>query len=106
MSFARVYEEREELTPEHNQGLVLVEFGADWCPICQAFQADLEKALQSVPGAYRHVKVQDGKGKPLGRRYQVKLWPNLVFLREGQIVTQLARPSSDELLAALQGWSG
>jgi len=105
MNFTKVYEEREELGLEHSQGRVLLEFGADWCPICQAFQVQLEKTLRELPGDYRHVKVQDGKGKPLGRRFQVKLWPNLIFLREGEIVAQLARPSSEELLEAVQRWS-
>jgi thioredoxin 1 len=45
----------------------------------------------------RHVKVEDGPGQPLGRSFGVRLWPNLVFLRDGRIVRQLARPTYEEL---------
>ena len=49
----------------------------------------------------RHVKVEDGKGRPLGRSFRVKLWPNLVFLRNGQVVQQSARPEPAEVEAGL-----
>jgi hypothetical protein len=32
----------------------------------------------------------------------VRLWPNLVFLRDGQVVRQLARPSRADLEAAFR----
>ena len=50
--------------------------------------------LQEHPGI-RHIKVEDGPGRPLGRSFRVKVWPNLVFLRDGQVVTQLARPTME-----------
>ena len=86
-------------------GPVLVEFGADWCPYCQAIQPHLRAALARHPDV-RHVKVADGKGKPLGRSFRVKLWPNLVFMRDGQILQQSARPGAGEVeegLAAIAG---
>lgn len=48
--------------------------------------------------AVRHVWVEDGKGKPLGRSFRVKLWPTLVFLKDGREVTRLVRPSEPEQL--------
>lgn len=48
------------------------------------------------------MKVEDGPGRPLGRSFGVRLWPNLVFLRDGQIVRQLARPSRTELEEAFR----
>jgi thioredoxin 1 len=81
-------------------GPVLVEFGAPWCPYCQALQPHLAAALRQFPGV-RHIKVEDGKGKPLGRSYRVKLWPNLVFLRDGRVVAQAARPSPEDVREGL-----
>jgi thioredoxin 1 len=77
-------------------GLAVVEFGASWCPHCQAVQASLKSELASRP-EIRHIKVEDGKGKPLGRSFRVKLWPTLVFLRDGQVTAQMSRPADDEL---------
>src|SRR5262245_35480827 len=82
-------------------GPVLVEFGADWCPHCQAMQSHLRKQLERHP-AVRHIKVADGKGKPLGRSFRVKLWPNLVFMRDGKVVQQSARPGREEIQKGLE----
>jgi thioredoxin 1 len=53
-----------------------------------------------------HVKVEDGPGRPLGRSFRVKLWPSFVFLRDGAVVRQLARPSHAELEDAFRGLAG
>lgn len=90
---------REEI--EKTEGPLLLEFGASWCPICQAFTPQLESVLKKHPNV-RHVKVEDGKGKLLGRSFRVKLWPNFVFLRDGQVLAQLARPSISEVEQQLQ----
>ncbi|HUL80128.1 MAG TPA: thioredoxin, partial [Vicinamibacteria bacterium] len=49
---------------------------------------------------------EDGPGRPLGRSFQVRLWPNLVFLRDGRVVRQLARPGHDQLDEAFQALLG
>jgi thioredoxin 1 len=45
----------------------------------------------------KHVKVEDGPGRPLGRSFSVRLWPSFVFLRDGRVVQQIARPSYSAL---------
>ena len=72
-------------------GAAVVEFGAPWCGICRAAQPLLATAFADHPHV-RHLKIEDGKGRPLGRSFGVKLWPTLVFLRDGQEVTRLVRP--------------
>ncbi|HEX5270446.1 MAG TPA: thioredoxin family protein, partial [Gemmataceae bacterium] len=54
----------------------------------------------------RHIWVEDGKGKPLGRSFRVKLWPSLVFLRDGRVVKQVARPEPAEVSEGLEAISG
>jgi thioredoxin 1 len=82
-------------------GLTLLEFGAPWCGICQGAQPMIEAALAPHPGV-RHLKVEDGRGKPLGRSFSVKLWPTLVLLREGAVLGRWVRPHRpDELVATL-----
>jgi thioredoxin 1 len=85
---------REEL--DAMSGPVLVEFGTAWCGFCQAAQRDIVDLLARHPGV-RHVKVEDGPGRRLGRTFRVKLWPNLVFMKDGTVVKQLARPSAREM---------
>jgi thioredoxin 1 len=89
-------EEIDQLT-----GPVLLEFGTPWCGYCQAAQRDIVTLLAEHPGV-RHVKVEDGPGRRLGRSFRVKLWPNLVFMNDGAVVRQLARPSQREMRDAFQ----
>ena len=84
------------------EGPAVVEFGTPWCGYCRAAQPLIAGALASHDKV-RHVKVEDGSGMPLGRSFGVKLWPTLVFLRDGREVTRLVRPGSSEPIAqALQ----
>jgi thioredoxin 1 len=76
-------------------GATVLEFGAGWCPHCQAAQPAIAAALADHPNI-RHVKVGDGKGKPLGRSFQVKLWPTLVFLKAGKELARVVRPTAEE----------
>jgi thioredoxin 1 len=107
VSFDNNYDKPEPSRSEIDSlsGPLLLEFGASWCGYCQALQGPLESLLQSYPHV-RHIKVADGKGKPLGRLFGVKLWPNLVFLRDGQIVKQLARPEIDDVRRGLEELAG
>lgn len=71
----------------------VLEFGTPWCGHCQAAQPLIEQAFKSHL-ELAHIKVEDGKGRRLGRSFAVKLWPTLVFLRGGQEVARLVRPQS------------
>ena len=77
-------------------GTLLLEFGAEWCPHCQALEPPLQALLQQHPEV-QHWKIEDGKGKPLGRSFRVKLWPHLVLLRQGLQLGQWARPDQQQL---------
>lgn len=82
-------------------GLAVLEFGAGWCPICQAARPDIDRALSAAPGL-RYRRVEDGPGRPLGRSFRVKLWPTVVLLRDGVEVGRVVRPTSAaEVLALL-----
>ena len=90
----------DTLAKEHP---LLVEFGASWCPICEAAQPLLEQAFDGRHAMVQHIKVEDGKGQALGRSFKVKLWPTLIFMRDGQEVERLVRPTNAaDIRAALE----
>jgi thioredoxin 1 len=74
------------------EGPALLEFGTNWCGWCRAAQPLLAEALAAHPGL-RHIRVEDGPGRRLGRAFGVKLWPTLIFLRDGREVGRLVRPA-------------
>ena len=82
-------------------GFTAIEFGTSWCGYCRAAQGPITDALASLPEV-RHIKVEDGSGRPLGRSFGVRLWPTVVFLRDGKEVARVVRPrSTDDFHAAL-----
>jgi len=56
----------------------------------------LAALLKEFPNI-RHLQIEDGPGRPLGRSFRVKLWPTLVFLRDGQVLKQVARPDLQQV---------
>lgn len=85
-----------------SKGAMLVEFGATWCEYCQAVQPIIASALVNYPNM-QHIKIEDGKGRSLGRSYSVKLWPTLIFLINGQEVQRLVRPTNSEAIVEALG---
>ncbi|HEY0286081.1 MAG TPA: thioredoxin family protein [Pseudomonas sp.] len=73
-------------------GTSVVEFGTDWCEYCKAAQPLIAQVFRDYPNV-RHLKIEDGSGRPLGCSFHVKLWPTLVFLRDGVEVGRLVRPT-------------
>ena len=90
---------REEI--DRTDGPVLLEFGTSWCGHCRILAPRLKALLGEYPQVH-HIKIEDGPGRPLGRSFGVKLWPTLVFLRDGRIVKQAARPEPAEVRDGLQ----
>jgi thioredoxin 1 len=90
---------------ERMQGPVLLEFGARWCGHCRALAPGLARLLEGHP-EIQHVKVEDKQGMRLGRSFRVTVWPTLVFLKDGQVVKQLARPNLREIQEGLDAIDG
>lgn len=80
-------------------GPLLIEFGTGWCGHCQGAQPLIEAALNSHAGL-PYLKIEDGPGRPLGRSFRVKLWPTLVFIKDGQELERLVRPTVESDIAA------
>ncbi len=79
-------------------GRVMLEFGTSWCGYCQAAQSLIATALHDYPHV-QHIRIEDGKGQRLGRSYAVKLWPTLVFLKDGVERSRMVRPQSAQVIA-------
>ncbi|MDX1654531.1 MAG: thioredoxin family protein [Candidatus Competibacteraceae bacterium] len=93
MAMTDTFEKTEPTRAEINalEQATVIEFGTPWCGYCRAAQGPLATALADHPHVH-HLKIQDGRGRPLGRSFGVKLWPTLIFIKNGQEVARLVRP--------------
>ncbi len=80
-------------------GPTLLEFGSPTCGWCRAAQPLIAESLAAHPRV-RHLKVADGRGRPLGRSFGVKLWPTLLFLADGREASRLVRPDDAQAIGA------
>jgi len=83
------------------EGPCLLNFGTSWCGYCIAAQPLINLALAQYRDV-KHLKVEDGKGRRLGRSFSVKLWPTLIFMKDGIELKRIVRPTTiDEIIMGL-----
>lgn len=94
MALSTTYETKEPTRAEVDRhgSPMMIEFGSPTCGYCRAAQPHIARAMAEHPGV-RHLKIEDGSGRPLGRSFGVRLWPTLVFLSQGAEVARLVRPT-------------
>jgi thioredoxin 1 len=92
-SYSTTQPERSDV--DQLPGTVALDFGTNWCGVCQGAAADIAAALAVAPQV-RHMKVEDGPGRPLGRSFRVKLWPTIIVLKDGVEVARVVRPASSQ----------
>lgn len=95
-----IYKDYAAVEPSRNEvnqleGITVLEFGAPWCGYCRAAQPLIAAAFAGR-SSIRHIKIEDGKGRPLGRSFRITLWPTLVFLKDGREMARLVRPTASE----------
>jgi thioredoxin 1 len=94
MSFVRDYAasgpSRQEV--DGLAGATLLEFGNSWCGHCRRAEPLIEQAF-ARHGGVRHIRIADASARRLGRSFGVKLWPTLVFLKDGKEISRLVRPA-------------
>ena len=94
MSFIREYVAEEPSRQEVDglAGATVLEFGNTWCGYCRHTEPLIAEAFARHDNV-RHIRIADASGRRLGRSFGVKLWPTLVFLKDGKEVSRLVRPN-------------
>jgi len=94
MGFVRDYSESAPARSDVDgiPGATVLEFGNSWCGHCRRAEPLVVDAF-ARHDQVRHIRIADGSGRRLGRSFGVTLWPTLVFLKDGQEVARLVRPT-------------
>jgi thioredoxin 1 len=70
------------------QGLVLVDFWADWCVPCRMQSPILEKVASEIGDKVTIAKLNVDKHKNIASRYGVRSIPTMLLFRHGRMVKQ------------------
>lgn len=66
--------------------LVLVDFGASWCPPCKQMEPVLQKVMANHAGKFSLVKVDGGRDQDLMQLYKVTALPVFIIFKDGKQV--------------------
>lgn len=93
---------------EDHDKLVMVDFGASWCPPCRALAPIVDELAKEYEGRALVGTLDTDANQQTAARFGVRGLPTLLFFRKGQVVDAIvgAQPKAklaaklDELLAA------
>ncbi|MDG2014709.1 MAG: thioredoxin [Pirellulaceae bacterium] len=84
---------------------VVIDFYANWCGPCRRLAPTIERVAKIYAGQIKFVKVNTDDEAVLAEQFNVSSLPTLVFLDEGQVVSQFAGLISEEhLKSELNEW--
>lgn len=84
---AVVYLTKENFKDETSQGLVLVDFYAEWCGPCKMLEPVIYELAEEVTDA-KICKVNVDDAKELAIQFDVSTIPNIFILKDGEVVYQ------------------
>jgi thioredoxin len=78
----------DETLAQH-EGLLMVDFWAEWCGPCKAIAPVLEDLARESAGRVTLAKVNVDENHALTARYGVRSIPTILFVKQGKVVDQV-----------------
>lgn len=86
-----------------SDGVVLVDFYADWCGPCKMIAPILEQLHDEYQGKLNIIKVDVDAEQALAQRYSIMSIPTLMLFKDGNVVGQVlgfqAKPMLKQFIA-------
>ena len=104
-STVHLTEQNFDETLAQAEGLLMVDFWAEWCGPCKAIAPVLEELARDAAGRLTLAKVNVDENHGLAARYGIRSIPTVLFVKDGKVVDQVVgavpRTKIKEKLAAL-----
>jgi thioredoxin len=84
-----------------SQGLVMVDFWAEWCGPCRAIAPLLEELAEASEGRVTLMKVNVDENPGLAARYDIRSIPTILFLKKGAVVDRVVGAAPKAVLQAI-----
>jgi thioredoxin 1 len=72
-----------------HEGLLMVDFWAEWCAPCRAIAPALEELASESAGKVSLAKVNIDEHPALAARYGIRSIPTILFIKSGEVVDQV-----------------
>jgi thioredoxin 1 len=104
-STVHLTEQNFDETLAQSEGVLMVDFWAEWCGPCKAIAPVLEELARDAGGRLTLAKVNVDENHGLAARYGIRSIPTVLFVKDGKVLDQVVgavpRAKLKEKLAAL-----
>jgi thioredoxin len=71
------------------EGLVMVDFWAEWCGPCRTIAPVLQELAEDSDGDVTLMKVNVDENSALAARYDIRSIPTILFVKDGEVVERV-----------------
>jgi len=93
--------EEEYKTITQSEGLVCVDFFAEWCGPCKAIAPVLEEMSKQMEGRVKFVKVDVDELEDVAMQEGVQAMPTFAFFKNGEKLIQFAGANPDQIQSTI-----
>jgi len=80
------------------EGVVLIDFSADWCMPCLIMAPIVEELSEKFEGKIKFGKVDVGENQEIAQKFNVSSIPNFILFKDGEVADQFVGSMSAEEL--------